>query len=198
MEGMRLTVSENFEYIQAGLNTQQKEPNQFAGLDPFAKSWDDLKGLNGIDNNFRRRTTRNLTKVASESPAYLESAGATPMGDGSGSKQLNAGTVYRNGYGLFDVITPPYNMYELANFYDTNFANHAAIDAKVENVVGLGYRFDITDRTMLSFEMSDDEGKVDRARNRIERAKIMLRDWLEGLNDDDSFTTTMEKVYTEL
>ena len=198
MEGMRLTVSENFEYIQAGLNTQQKEPNQFAGLDPFAKSWDDLKGLNGIDNNFRRRTTRNLTKVASESPAYLESAGATPMGDGSGSKQLNAGTVYRNGYGLFDVITPPYNMYELANFYDTNFANHAAIDAKVENVVGLGYRFDITDRTMLSFEMSDDEGKVDRARNRIERAKIMLRDWLEGLNDDDSFTTTMEKVYTDL
>ena len=198
MEGMRLTVSENFEYIQAGLNTQQKEPNQFAGLDPFAKSWDDLKGLNGIDNNFRRRTTRNLTKVASESPTYLESAGATPMGDGSGSKQLNAGTVYRNGYGLFDVITPPYNMYELANFYDTNFANHAAIDAKVENVVGLGYRFDITDRTMLSFEMSDDEGKVDRARNRIERAKIMLRDWLEGLNDDDSFTTTMEKVYTDL
>jgi PBSX family phage portal protein len=198
MEGMRLTVSENFEYIQAGLNTQQKEPNQFAGLDPFAKSWDDLKGLNGIDNNFRRRTTRNLTKVASESPAYLESAGATPMGDGSGSKQLNAGTVYRNGYGLFDVITPPYNMYELANFYDTNFANHAAIDAKVENVVGLGYRFDITDRTMLSFEMSDDEDKVDRARNRIERAKIMLRDWLEGLNDDDSFTTTMEKVYTDL
>jgi PBSX family phage portal protein len=198
MEGMRLTMSENFEYIQAGLNTQQKEPNQFAGLDPFAKSWDDLKGLNGIDNNFRRRTTRNLTKVASESPAYLESAGATPMGDGSGSKQLNAGTVYRNGYGLFDVITPPYNMYELANFYDTNFANHAAIDAKVENVVGLGYRFDITDRTMLSFEMSEDEGKVDRARNRIERAKIMLRDWLEGLNDDDSFTTTMEKVYTDL
>jgi PBSX family phage portal protein len=198
MEGMRLTMSENFEYIQAGLNTQQKEPNQFAGLDPFAKSWDDLKGLNGIDNNFRRRTTRNLTKVASESPAYLESAGATPMGDGTGSKQLNAGTVYRNGYGLFDVITPPYNMYELANFYDTNFANHAAIDAKVENVVGLGYRFDITDRTMLSFEMSEDEGKVDRARNRIERAKIMLRDWLEGLNDDDSFTTTMEKVYTDL
>ena len=198
MEGMRLTVSDNFEYIQAGLNTQQKEPNQFAGLDPFAKSWDDLKGLTGIDNNFRRRASRNLTKVASESPAYLDSAGATPMGDGSKSKQLNAGTVYRNGYGLFDVITPPYNMYELANFYDTNFANHAAIDAKVENVVGLGYRFDITDRTMLSFEMSDDEGKVDRARNRIERAKIMLRDWLEGLNDDDSFTTTMEKVYTDL
>ena len=198
MEGMLTTVSENFDYIQASLNTQTKETSQFANIDPFAKSWDDLKNLSGIDNNFRRRTSRNITKVASESPAYLASASALPMGDEAGSKQLNPGTVYRNGYGLFDVITPPYNMYELANFYDTNFANHAAIDAKVENVVGLGYRFDITDRTMLSFEMSEDQGRVDRARNRIERAKIMLRDWLESLNDDDSFTTTMEKVYTDL
>jgi len=198
MEEKRLTMTENFDYIQASLNTQSKESSAFANIDPFSKSWDELKGLSGIDNNFRRRTARNIAKVASENPAYLESAGAVAMGDDAKSKQINAGTVYRNGYGLFDVITPPYNMYEFANFYDTNFANHAAIDAKVENVVGLGYRFDITDRTLLSFEMSDDEGKVDRARNRIERAKIMLRDWLESLNDDDSFTTTMEKVYTDL
>jgi len=198
MEEKRLTMTENFDYIQASLNTQSKEPSAFANIDPFSKSWDELKGLSGIDNNFRRRTARNIAKVASENPAYLESAGAVAMGDDAKSKQINAGTVYRNGYGLFDVITPPYNMYEFANFYDTNFANHAAIDAKVENGVGLGYRFDITDRTLLSFEMSDDEGKVDRARNRIERAKIMLRDWLESLNDDDSFTTTMEKVYTDL
>jgi PBSX family phage portal protein len=198
MEERLTKVSEDFDYIQASLNTEYKETNQFAHLDPFAKSWDELKNLSGIDNNFRRRTTRNLTKVVVDSPAYLDSANASPTGDDAGSKQINAGTVYRNGYGLFDVITPPYNMYEFANFYDTNFANHAAIDAKVENVVGLGYRFDITDRTMLSFEMSDDVDKVDRARNRIERAKIMLRDWLESLNDDDSFTTTMEKVYTDL
>ena len=198
MEETHTTMNENFDYISASLNTQIKDPTPFANMDPFTKSWDELKGLNGIDNNFRRRTSRSITKVASESPAYLDSASATPSGDDSKSKQINPGTVYRNGYGLFDVITPPYNMYELANFYDTNFANHAAIDAKVENVVGLGYRFDITDRTMLSFEMSDDEGRVERARNRIERARIMLRDWLEDLNDDDSFTTTMEKVYTDL
>ena len=198
MEKRLTKVNENFDFIQASLNTQDKEVSQFAYSDPFAKSWDELKGLSGIDNNFRRRTTRNLTKVLVNNPGYLDSANASPTGDNAGSKQINPGTVYRNGYGLFDVITPPYNMYEFANFYDTNFANHAAIDAKVENVVGLGYRFDITDRTMLSFEMSDDEGKVGRARNRIERAKILLRDWLESLNDDDSFTTTMEKIYTDL
>jgi PBSX family phage portal protein len=89
-------------------------------------------------------------------------------------------------------------MYELANFYDTSFANHAAIDAKVENVVGLGYRFDISDRTSLRLETSSDEQASSRARKRIERMKIELRDWLENLNDDDSFTKTMEKVYTDL
>lgn len=193
-------MSQEFEYVQASLNTEPKEEDVFKTQDPFNKSWDQLKDYNGLDQNFRRRTARNIGKmvVASENPAYLDAANATPSGDGAGSKQINPGTVYRNGYGLFDVITPPYNMYELASYYDTSFANHAAIDAKVENVVGLGYRFDITDRTMLRFENNDDEAAVDRARRRIERMKLELRDWLENLNDDDSFTTTMEKVYTDL
>jgi PBSX family phage portal protein len=195
------TKMSDFDYIQASLNTQIKEENPFKAHDPFNKSWDELKTYNGIDPNFRRKTARSLNKaiaVASENQQYLDSANATPSGQDAQSKAINPGTVYRNGYGLFDVITPPYNMYELANFYDTNFANHAAIDAKVENVVGLGYRFDITDRTLLNFEMTEDAGKVDRARSRIERTKILLRDWVESLNDDDSFTTTMEKVYTDL
>ena len=192
------------EYIYAGLNTQEKEENIFKAQDPFNKSWETLKDYNGLDQNFRRRTTRNISKYVGSinSPetnqAYLNAANVTPTGVDAGSKQINPGTVYRNGYGLFDVITPPYNMYELANFYDTSFANHAAIDAKVENVVGLGYRFDLTDRTMLRFETNEDKDSVGRARRRIERMKIELRDWLENLNDDDSFTKTMEKVYTDL
>jgi capsid portal protein len=89
-------------------------------------------------------------------------------------------------------------MYELASYYDNSFANHAAIDAKVENVVGLGYDFEITDRTMLRFEMNDDSGQVERARRRIERLKLEVRDWIESLNDDDSFEQTMVKFYTDV
>ena len=189
-----------YQYISAALNTQEKDENSFKKSDPFNQDWNNLKDLLGLDQNFRRRTTRNMSKYVNPegNEAYLNAANVTPSGVDSGSKQINPGTVYRNGYGLFDVITPPYNMYELANFYDTSFANHAAIDAKVENVVGLGYRFDVTDRTMLRFENNDDQAAVDRARRRIERMKIELRDWLENLNDDDSFTKTMEKVYTDL
>jgi PBSX family phage portal protein len=194
----KVSDDDNFEYIRASLNTQEQQENEFKANDPFNKNWEELKEYTGLDQNFRRRVARQVSKAATPTAAYLDSANAVPSGTDAGSKALNPGTVYRNGYGLFDVITPPYNMYELANFYDTSFANHAAIDAKVENIVGLGYRFDIADRTALRLEMSEDEEATNRARKRIERAKIELRDWLENLNDDDSFTKVMEKVYTDV
>jgi PBSX family phage portal protein len=213
-------ASEDNDYIYASLNTQQEKENEFIGRDPFNKSWSELKDLSGVDQNFKRRTSRNVSKAvggdytsfsnvdtrnamrpyqADTMKPYLDSANSMPSGvNDTGTKQLNPGTVYRNGYGIFDVITPPYNLYELANFYDTSFANHAAIDAKVENVVGLGYDFIITDGTALRMEMNEDKEAVDRARNRIERMKIQMREWIESLNDDDSFTKTMEKVYTDV
>jgi len=196
----------DYTYISASLNTQEERENVFKEQDPFNKSWDTIKEFSGLDQNFRRRTTRSIGKaeyaygstgVDINTEAYADSANSTPTGVDAGSKAINPGTVYRNGYGLFDVITPPFNLYELANFYDTSFANHAAIDAKVANIVGLGYSFEVTGRTMLSFE-GKEQSATDKARKRIERMKFEMRDWLEGLNDDDSFTKTMEKVYTDL
>jgi PBSX family phage portal protein len=195
------------EYVGASLNTQEEELNRFKDADPFNKNWDDLKNYAGIEKNFKRRTERLMkaqyeyatpNNIVTTAEGYLNSASAISQGvDNTGSKQINPGSVYRNGYGLFDVITPPYNMYELANYYDTSFANHAAIDAKVANIVGLGYHFSVTDRTQLMLESRDESSAVEKARKRIERMKIELRDWLETLNDDDSFTKTMEKVLTD-
>jgi PBSX family phage portal protein len=182
--------------IRIKMDNGSVDENIFAAQDPFNKDWDDLKNLSGLDQNFKRRAAR-ITK-AEATPAYIESSNAVNSGiKGVKSKEINPGLIYRNGYGLFDVITPPWNLYELANYYDTSFANHAAIDAKVENIVGLGYDFEISPRTLLKIEGAAPT-TADNARRRIERAKIELRDWLESLNNDDSFTSTMEKVYTDL
>lgn len=194
-------MSEDLDYneyiVGASIDKLSETADTFKQQDPFIKNWDELKNLTGLDNNFKRRATR-MAKGEMTS-AYANAAMVTRTGlDGAESKEINPGTIYRNGYGLFDVITPPWNVYELANYYDTSFANHAAIDAKVENIVGLGYDFEISPRTMLKLESSADKDAVGRARNRIERAKIEMRDWLESLNSDDSFTTTMEKVYTDM
>jgi PBSX family phage portal protein len=201
-------MEQNEYYIGASLNTQEEPKNVFKEQDPFSKTWDELKIYNGLEKNFKRRTDRlikaqydyaTVSGVNPASEAYLSSASAISTGvEGTGSKQINPGSVYRNGYGLFDVITPPYNLYELANYYDSSFANHAAIDAKVANIVGLGYSFHITDRTSLRLESrEEDSSAVEKARKRIERMKIELRDWLESLNEDDSFTATMKKVLVD-
>jgi PBSX family phage portal protein len=208
-------MSETVEhYIRdLGLPEYQPEEDVFKAQDPFIKEWDDLKGLMGLEKNFKRRSDR-IAKANNDSvvdstitynnvdvlnQGYQDSALAGKSGiDGARSKEINPGRVYRNGYGMFDVITPPWNLYELANFYDTSFANHAAIDAKVENIVGLGYDFEVTKRTQMALESATSDTATQKARKRIERVKVEMRDWLENLNDDDSFTNTMMKVFTDV
>lgn len=189
---------QDFQRIHIKTDSLPEVDDIFKKQDPFNKTWNDLKSLSGLDNNFKRRTAR-LNKVDVNSTDYANSSSSIRSGiDGAQSKEINPGTVYRNGYGLFDVITPPWNVYELANFYDTSFANHSAIDAKVDNIVGLGYDFTVSSRTMLAIEDNRNDSAREKARKRIERMKIEMRDWMESLNDDDSFTTTMKKVYTDV
>jgi PBSX family phage portal protein len=199
-------MAEEFYIRDIGLPEAEIENNIFKEQDPFNRSWDDLKSLSGLDKNFKRRSDRMAKaydmqvpkNINTTSPAYLDSALAINSGiDGAASKEINPGSVYRNGYGMFDVITPPWNLYELANFYDTSFANHAAIDAKVENTVGLGYDFHVSDRTIMALESNDNDSARDKARRRIEKMKIEMRDWIENLNDEESFTNLMMKVLTD-
>ena len=192
-------------------SNEYNEENEFISQDPFNKSWEDLKELSGINLNFRRRTTRAESKIEksiSNIPTnqmgqvvgqYADTAGVRSTGiDGVKTKQINPGEVYRNGYGVFDVITPPYNLYELASFYDTNFANHAAIDAKVANTVGLGYKFETASDVVMRMENMENQSAIDKARKRLERLKGEAIEWLESLNSDDSFLTTMEKIDLDL
>lgn len=192
--------------IGASIDDIEEVSDTFKRQDPFNKSWDDIKNLSGLDANFKRRAARLSKNYNSSgqpglepSQNYMNSALAVASGlEDAKSKEINPGTVFRNGYGMFDVITPPWNLYELANYYDTSFANHAAIDAKVENIVGLGYDFEVSKRTLMRLESNSDSTAVDRARARIERAKIEMKDWLENLNDEESFTHTLTKFYTDV
>jgi PBSX family phage portal protein len=207
-------VSDEYYIRDLGLPEVAEQVNLFKDQDPFSKQWDSLKDLSGLEKNFKRRsdriekaaytdyaidTTVGYNNVDANNPVYQDSALAINRGiNGAYSKEINPGRVYRNGYGIFDVITPPWNLYELANFYDTSFANHAAIDAKVENIVGLGYTFETTTRAKMALDSSDNPSAVEKGRKRLERAKYELHDWIESLNADDSFTNTLMKFYTDV
>ena len=201
------------QYIRdLGLDELQKQDDTFKAQDPFNRSWDELKNFSGIEKNFKRRTDRieklnndpvvestlQYNNVDVMSQGYQDSALAVRGGiNGASSKEINPGRVYRNGYGLFDVITPPWNLYELSNYYDRSFANHAAIDAKVENIVGLGHEMQATQRVLMALEASDNVSATEKARKRIERAKVEVNEWFESLNSDESMTSTFMKVWTD-
>jgi len=80
--------------------------NTWKEADPFNKSWDELKDLAGLDANFKRRTARIEKQQYTDN--YIDSARGVQSGTGDAkSKKINPGVVFRNAYGLFDVITGP-------------------------------------------------------------------------------------------
>jgi len=151
--------------------------------DPFDVTWDEIKKSEGINENLRRRANR------------LEKS-FTGQGDAK-SKKLDP--LDLTGYSLFQIVQPPYNMLYLAQLYDISPYHHSAVNAKAANVVGLGYKFENTWSTTQKIEeVMDNNKKLDKLRSKIEQSKVALREYVEGLNSDDSFIETMKKVYIDL
>ncbi len=59
--------------------------------------------------------------------------------DGTKSKWIDPLTL--DGYTLYDVVTPPYDLDILAGLYDSSAIHNASIAARVMNTVGLGFEF---------------------------------------------------------
>ena len=165
--------------------------------DDFMTPSTELLKYRGLNQNFKRNAKRKLEKagqVGSSSATY-----ATPIngfsGDDSESKQL----VYlQYGYGLFDVVEPPYNLISLGKTYEVSAANYAAINAKVTNIVGLGYDLQLSLKVKQMLEdLADNPEKLNRSRKKLERAKAEILEWLDTRNDNDTFTETLTKVYLD-
>ena len=166
-------------YHISGVRAGNKQASATTNTDPFASRWSDIKkDLTSLHPNFKRKATR------------LEKR------DGTAAVQYD--TAYITVYGMFDVITPPYNLDELARYYEVSFANHAAVDTKVANIVGLGYHWELSPDAVSKIDSKETDKQRQAARNRIERLKVGLDQILDDMNDTDTFIATMEKVITDL
>jgi PBSX family phage portal protein len=147
--------------------------------DPFMFPYKDLSKINGLSPSSKRKITR-LEK------AYVGQVG---------TKTHAVDPLAINGYSIFEVVIPPYNLDYLARIYEINAAHHAAVNVKVANVVGLGYDFKETPRTLDKVEdVLDEEDKLNKLRKKLARIKSDLREYLESLNYEDSFSEVMKKV----
>ena len=117
--------------------------------------------------------------------------------DGTASKYVDPLVV--NGYSLWDIINPPYDLDNLAHLYDQSSIHYAAINARVMNTVGLGFEFTETLKSKRKIEkVQDDKPKLERTRKQLQDLKEELDVTFEDLNVEETFIETMVRVWQDV
>lgn len=157
-----------------------------AGLagDPFARSTEELRELNGFNPAFKKKLSRDITKFQRGR-------------NGAGTKQKDE---YSNlAYFNLDVVQPPYNLDYLGKLYEINPAHKGAVDAKVSNIVGLG--FDLVESFKMQQALQEATGnqqKLDKIRKKIDQAKNTVYEWVDSLNEEATFLETLRRMWTDV
>jgi len=163
--------------------------------DDFSQDADSILNLNGLSQNFKRSVRRKLNKSLITAGGEIVTAEDNMYaGDDATSKQIIPD---KYGYGIFDVVEPLYTPYALAKIYELSAPNYSAINAKVANIVGLGYDLLPTLNVMEKLESISSTEEIGRVRRNLARQKHRVIDWLETRNDDDTFTMTLMKAYID-
>lgn len=147
--------------------------------DKDTDSFRDISKLN-LNRNLRRR----LNTIAKRNEGA----------DGTKSKAISTEA---SGYDLFRVVQPPVNLDNLASLYERSYPHAAAVNAKVFNIVGLGYDFVETDKAKQKVEDAASPADQKRIRSLFSRRKQYLFDWLDNCNVEDTFNETLIKWYTD-
>jgi len=155
-----------------------------ANSDPFSINLDALKKVGGLSTSFKRKMNREFSKrfVGQEGTATQQNLLAQAI----------------TGYAMFDLIEPPYNLDYLSRVYELSTYNYSAVNAKVSNIVGLGYDFVETRKTNEAFDLISDEKQLERARKKLNRLRQDLNTWLDETNEEELFIETLKKAYTDL
>ena len=177
------------------LDKHQSESIMGMEKDDFSQDADSILQLNGLSQNFKRSARRRISKALITAGGEIVTADDNVYaGDDATSKQIIPD---KYGYGIFDVVEPLYNQYALAKIYELSAPNYAAINAKVANIVGLGYDLLPTLTVIEKIESIMDTDEIGRVRRNLSRQKARVIDWLETRNDDDTFTMTLMKAYID-
>lgn len=151
--------------------------------DPFNAPAEDIRKMDGLSPAFKKKVTRDIQKFQRGQ-------------NGAATKQETELT--NTGYFKLDVAIPPYNMEYLGKLYEINAAHKASVDAKVANIVGLGYDLVESHKMRQSIQDTDSAEKTEKIRRKIEKAKNEIYEWVDGLNEEDTFTETLRRMWTDV
>lgn len=183
-ERMVRKADDEQEVIIDGVRTLSVRSEVLESGDEFSKPAQELKSFEGTSPVFKRR-------VASEIKKFQRGK------DGVGSKQAQEKD-FVDGYHSFDVALPPYNLEYLAKLYELSSPHYAAVNAKVANIVGLGFNLVENAKSKRNFErMAGDDEKVKKARQRLDAHRDDVLSDLEEFNEEDTFVEVLTKVWRD-
>lgn len=117
------------------------------------------------------------------------------------SKQQETNTAY----GILDCVEPPYNMKYLAKLYETSAIHAGAVDAKTDNIVGLGWYLGFSQKAEQlrinagkKADKTDDDKQRDALEKKLDRDKASLKKYISDLNSIDEFDETLTKCMKDL
>lgn len=154
--------------------------------DPFTRPASELKDMDGVEPGFKRSVTSQIKKYR--------------RGDGGAETKTIHEDSYLTWYEPLDIIEPPYNLDYLARLYESPSASAhaAAVNAKVANIVGLGYKFIENFKTKRNLErIADDKEKTKRTRRKLNEHRDELYDLLDKFHEEDAFIETLIKVWRD-
>ena len=177
--------------------------NQMVHIDNPEDNDQQLDDISYISNPFEKENKDpfNLIKISSLSPKMKRKAHALNKRhegeDGTQSKYVDPEVI--NGYSLWDIVNPPYDLDTLAELYDQSAIHYAAINARVMNTVGLGYEFTETLKARRKIERAqEDPAKLDRTRRSLQDLKEELDTLFESFNIEETLIETLVRVWQDV
>lgn len=154
-----------------------------ADTDPFLQKNLEIRSLEGTGASFKRRVTNELRK-------------ARTGADGTASKQIDDAREI-TGYDAFGVVHPPHSLESFARIYELSAPHYAAVNAKVANIVGLGYTLVESPKTKRASEAIEDQARLKRTRQRLDLAREEIYEQIEDWNVEETFTEVLSKVWRD-
>lgn len=168
--------------IEEGVITYSvKEASNSEANDPFSKETQFAKSLGDLSSNRKRKITTMEKRYEGK--------------NGAGTKRIEDDII--TGYNAFEVVLPPYNLDYLAKLYEKSSPHYSAINAKVSNIVGLGYDFVESNKTKAKLEDMEDKEAAAKFRKKLMREKNNLLELLDDFNEEDAFAETLSKVWKD-
>jgi PBSX family phage portal protein len=132
-----------------------------------------------VDRNSRRRLTRKMKK------------------DGAYAKHVTVDQI--NGYELYELVTPPYNLDHLVELSCENDTHYACIVTKAINIVGLGFKWKERAKVKDARQnVEDDDEAMKKLARKLQRVTDGLDEWIDSLNEDEDFNETLYRVWVDV